>query len=118
MDRYHQTNPPTELKSAVMGRENSQKKKSVDEAEGGKDDELLAIGDKVTHRVSGRHAIVTRVHRRCVNKDHVLLLHCSLGGCVIKEIPVYDLSLDFNQEIYSVAGFLLKANDARETLPR
>ena len=43
MDYYHETNPPTELKSAVMGRENSQKKKSVDEADGGKDDELLAI---------------------------------------------------------------------------
>ena len=25
MDKYHQTNPPTELKSAVMGRENSRK---------------------------------------------------------------------------------------------
>lgn len=29
MDRYHETNPPTELKSAVRGREGSRKKKAV-----------------------------------------------------------------------------------------
>lgn len=29
MDKYHRSNPPTELKSVVMGRENSRKKSSI-----------------------------------------------------------------------------------------
>lgn len=71
MDKYHRSNPPTELKSVVMGRENSRKKSSISSACSGHDySELIERLESMAARASeeeGREVtvqeLVDRINR-------------------------------------------------------